>query len=476
MKQNTRPSFGASMFILGFLIVMMGISVLWLNIPVHMAMGISLAVAVVTLVIKGNSWDSIVDAIIYGGKLAISTVLILYVIGMVMGSWMAAGTVPMIIYWGLKVISPKAFLVTATLVCALTSLATGSSWSTGGTVGVALMAVGAGLGISPAMTAGAVVSGSYFGDKMSPLSDTTNLAPGVAEGDIFDHIKAMFYTTIPSLTIALILYAVLGNKYGNQALDAESITSTLEALKTTFNLNILVLIPPILVIAFAIKKVPALPSLFISAMVASLIAIILQGETITSITTIMDSGFSSSTGIAHIDKLLSRGGLQNMSWTVSLTMIVMAYGAILEKLKVLEVVLERFKSLTKTVGSLVASTVLTAIGINFATASQYMSIVITGRLFVPAYKEKDMLPQTLSRTLEDAGTMTSPLVPWNVCAVFFASTLGVSTLAYAPFAFLNWVTPLVAILFGFLGKFQWKTGDIPSSKTYRDEFSDEQSA
>lgn len=476
MKQSIRPSFGACMFILGFLIAMMGISVLWLNIPVHIAMSVSFAVAVATLVFKGSTWDSIADAILYGGKMAIMTVLILYTIGMVMGSWMAAGTVPMIIYWGLKLITPKAFLVTATLVCCATSLATGSSWSTGGTVGVALMVVGSGLGINPAMTAGAIVSGAYFGDKMSPLSDTTNLAPGIAEGDLFDHIKAMVYTTFPSLIIALVVYAVLGIKYGGQAFDSESINATLEALKATFNLNIFVVIPPILVLVFAIKKVPALPSLFISAIVASIIAIAVQGETITSITAIMDGGFSSDTGIASVDKLLSRGGLQNMSWTASLTMIVMAYGAVLEKLRVLEVVLDKFKSLTKTVGSLVASTVLTAIGVNIATASQYMSIVITGRLFLPAYKEKNMLPQTLSRTLEDAGTMTSPLIPWNVCAVFFAGTLGVSTIAYAPYAILNWVTPIVAMLFGYLGLFQWKTGDIQSNKTYKTDLSEEEAS
>jgi len=331
------------------------------------------------------------------------------------------------------------------------------------------MAVGAGLGVNPAMTAGAIVSGAYFGDKMSPLSDTTNLAPGVAEGDLFDHIKAMFYTTGPAYLISIAFYAFLGMKYAGSTLDASTINNTLDVLNQSFNLNLITLIPPILVIAFAIKKVPALPSLFISAMVASLIAILIQGETITTITGIMDGGYKSATGIADIDSLLSRGGLQNMSWTVSLTMIVLAYGAILEKLGVLEVVLNRFKSLTKTVGSLVCSTVLTGVGLNFATASQYMSIVITGRMYVSAYKEKDMLPQTLSRTLEDSATMTSPLVPWNVCAVFFAGALGVSTVAYAPYAILNWLTPMIAILFGFMGKFQWKTGDIASTKTYRVE-------
>lgn len=347
------------------------------------------------------------------------------------------------------------------------SISTGSSWSTGGTIGVALIAVGEGLGINPAITAGAIVSGAYFGDKMSPLSDTTNLSPAIAEGDLFDHIKSMLYTTIPSLIIALILYGIIGAKYSSDILDVSSINTTLEAIKQTFNLNFLVWIPPILVIILAIKKVPALISLLFSALIAAIIAIFVQGETISSITTIMDTGFVSNVGIASVDKLLSRGGLQNMAYTVTLTLIVMPYGAILEKTQVLSVLLEKFKVLTKSVGSLVTSTVLTAIGLNIVTSSQYMSLVLTGRMYLQAYKDKDMLPQTLSRTLEDSATMTSPLVPWNLCALFFTGALGVPTISYLPYAFLNWISPLVAIIFAWLGLFQWKTGAIYSNKTYR---------
>ena len=469
MEKTFKPTFGGALFILGFLIVSMGASVAWLNIPVHITMVISTGVAVAVLMYQGYKWEDVSESVAYGGKLAMMTAMILLIIGMVMGSWIASGTVPMIIYWGLKLISPSMFLVTTCLVCSITSLATGSSWSTGATVGVALMGVGAGLGINPGMTAGAIISGAYLGDKMSPLSDTTNLAPGIAEGDLFDHIKSMLYTTVPAYIISLLIYAVLGMKYTGQQLNTESINATILAIQNSFNLNPVVLIPPILVIILAIKKFPGLPLLLISALVAAVIAILFQGETVASIATIMDSGYASQIGIPAIDKLLSRGGLQNMSWTLTLTIIVMVYGALLEQSGVLEVIINRFKALTKTTGSLVCATVLSAIGINLATASQYMSIVITGRMYIGAYKEKDMLPQTLSRTLEDAGTMTSVLVPWNACGVFFAGTLGVATLAYAPYALLNWITPLVAILFGFMGKFQWKTGDIPSARTYSKE-------
>lgn len=331
---------------------------------------------------------------------------------------------------------------------------------------VALMAIGASLGVNPAMTAGAIVSGAYFGDKMSPLSDTTNLAPAMAEGDLFDHIKAMFYTTTPGYLIAAVAYLLLGLRYGSGAADMSVVSNTLAALDQAYNFNLLLWIPPILVILLAIKKVPALISLFISAVVAALIAIFVQGETVTSIMTIMDSGFVSDTGLPDIDRLLSRGGLASMNWTASLTMIIMPFGALLEDFSILEVLLNSLRRFTKSVGGLVTMVVLTCFGINLATASQYMSIVIPGRMYVAEFKKKNMLPQTLSRTLEDSGTLTSPLVPWNLCAVFMATTLGVSTMSYLPYAIFNWVVPIIAILYAQFGLFQWKTGQIKSNKTY----------
>lgn len=468
MEKKFRPTFGATILILGFLVISMGISVLWLDIPIHITMVFSAAFAVLVLIVQGCKWEDISDAIVYGGKLATPPILVLYVIGILMGAWLASGTVPMIIYWGLKLINPTIFLATSCVVCAITSFATGSSWSTAGTVGVALMGVGAGLGINPAMTAGAIVSGAYVGDKMSPLSDTTNMAPAVAEADLFDHIKSMMYTTLPAFAITLIIYVIMGLNYAGKAVDTSQINQILTSINSTFNLNLLTLIPPVIVVVLAIKKVPSLPTLIISIVAAILLAIFLQGETVTSIGVIMDSGFVSNTGIADIDKLLSRGGLQSMHWTASLGLIGIAYGGILEKLGVLEVFLEKLTSCIKSVGGLVTTTVLAVIGLNIVTASQYMAIVLGGRMFVSAYKEKDMLPQTLSRTLEDAGTLTSVLVPWNLCGVFFAGTLGVSTFSYLPFACLNWIVPMIAILYGVLNKFQWKTGEIPSTRTYRD--------
>lgn len=266
--------------------------------------------------------------------------------------------------------------------------------------------------------------------------------------------------------IALVAFFVLGMKHGGSA-DTETVSAILAALESQFHLNIITLIPPVLVIALAVMKKPALPTLLISGIVAAAIAIFMQGETLPSIANIMENGYVSETGFADIDSLLSRGGLFSMNYTSSLTIIVMVYGSLLEKLGVLEVVLEKLKVLTRTVGSLVCTTVVTAILVNLITASQYMSIVLPGRMFVSEYKKKDMLPQTLSRTLEDSGTVTSLLIPWNLCGSFASTTLGVSCIAYLPFSVFNWIVPIIAIIYGFTGKFQWKTGEIPSRKTYR---------
>lgn len=461
-----RPPFWVAATIVLSMIVFMSIAIFMLNQALHVAMMTCMGLSIALLVFVGCPWSKIEEAILHGGKLMIMTFLILYSIGALMGTWLASGTVPTIIYWGLKVINPNIFLVTACLACVVTALATGSSWSTIGTVGVALMGVGMGLGINPAMTAGAIVSGAAFGDKMSPLSDTTNVAPAVAEGDLFDHIKAMVYTTGPALLIALVAFFAMGMTASGTA-SSETVAQIITSLESIFKLGLIPLIPPVVVLILAVKKVPAFPTLLISTALAALIAMFYQGQTLVSIAGIMEGGFSSNTGFYEIDRLLSRGGMHGMNYTASLGVIVMTFGGILEKLGILEVCLEKMKGATKTVGMLVFSTVVTEILLNIITASQYMTLILGGRLFITEYKKKDLLPQTLSRTLEDSGTLTSLLVPWNLCGAFAAATLGVPVLTYLPFAVFNYVGPLVAIAFGFMGLFQWKTGDIKSVKTYR---------
>lgn len=465
-QYDFKPKTWVSFTILLILIAAMCCTIFITGQQLHITMLTCMGAAILLLVATGCSYKQIEDAILSSGNLTVPTLLILYTIGAVMGSWIASGTVPMIIYWGLKLINPSIFLVTACLACILTSMATGSSWSTAGTVGVALMGVGMGLGINPAMTAGAVVSGAAFGDKMSPMSDTTNVAPAVAGADLFDHIKAMCFTGGPAIVLALIGFGVLGVSHGGNA-DSETIANILTSLDSIFNLNIITLIPVVLVLVLALLKFPAMPTLLISALTAAAIAVLVQGQSIPEIMTIIENGFVSTTGNADIDTLLTRGGMFAMHYTASLTVIVMAFGGILEKCGVLDEILDKMKMLTRTVGTTVATTVVIEVLLNLVTASQYMTLVLGGKLMMPVYKEKDMLPQCLSRTLEDSGTVTSPLIPWNLCGAFISAALGVHCFAYLPFALFNWICPLVAIVWGFTGMFQWKTGQIASKKTYR---------
>jgi len=329
------------------------------------------------------------------------------------------------------------------------------------------MGVGAGLGINPAMTAGAVISGAYLGDKMSPMSDTTNLAPAVAEADLFDHIRSMMYTTGPAFILSLVIYGVLGLRYSADSVNSEMVAATLAAIEQNFNMNILLLLPAVVVIVLAIKKVSSIPTLLLSALAAVILAMIFQGQSLSSILGILDGGFSIDTGLAEFDKLMNRGGLQSMLWTAALGILGMLYGAIMERTGLLTAFLEKMNPLVKTTGGLITTVIVSCTVLLAATASQTLAIVVGGRMYITEFKKKDLLPQTLSRTLEDSGTIISPLVPWSLCGAYMAGTLGVSTVSYVPYAFFCWFCPIIAIIYGFTGKFLWKTGEIPSKRTYR---------
>lgn len=468
-EQKTKDMpFGWALFCLAFLLCSMVASVLWLNIPVHVNLLISIAVTLGVAWLNGKPWKELSAAIEYGGKILVTPTIIMMLIGCLIASWIASGTVPMIIYWGLKLINPSFFLMTACLICAICAVSIGSSWSTVGTVGIALIGIGAGLGIDPAMTAGAIISGSYLGDKMSPMSDTTNLAPAVAEADLFDHIKSMMYTTLPAFVISMVIYAVLGMRYSADGVNSQQVAATLAAIEQNFNMNPLLLLPPVIVIVMAVLKCPSIPTLLISTLAASLLAMVFQGQSLAAMTTILDSGFSIESGFADFDKLMNRGGLQSMLWTAALGMLGMLYGAIMEKTGLLTSVLEHMKPLVKNVGTLITTVVVSSTILLAATASQTLAIVVGGRMYVGEFKKKDLLPQVLSRTLEDSGTIISPLIPWSLCGVYMAGTLGVPTLSYLPYAFLCWLCPIIAIIYGFTGKFVWKTGEHPSQRTYRE--------
>lgn len=467
-NKEMKMPFGWAAFCIGFLLVSMVLSVAWLDIPVHINLLISIAVTLgVAYLNNGHQWKPLADAIDYGGKICIQPTIIMMLVGCVIGSWIAAGTVPMIIYWGLKIISPSVFLVTACLIAAIVAISIGSSWSAAGTIGIALMGIGMGLNVNPGMTAGAVISGAYLGDKMSPMSDTTNLAPAVAEADLIDHIKSMMYTTGPAFLIALVIYALLGINHTAANVDSAMVDATLTAIEENFNMNILLLLPAVVVIVMAMLKCPSIPTLLMSILTAVILAMAFQGQSYSAITGILDSGFSIDSGLAEFDKLMNRGGLQSMLWTASLGILGMLYGAIMEKTGLLPALLEKMKPLVKSTGGLITTVIVTCTLLLAATASQTLTIVVGGRMYVSEFKKKDLLPQTLSRTLEDSGTIISPLIPWSLCGAYMAGTLGVSTMEYLPYAFFCWLCPIIAIIYGFTGKFLWKTGEKPSVKTYR---------
>lgn len=467
-NNGKKPGLVGVLIVLIFLIVAMTVQIFvlkqdWVT---HITMIIATLVAAIVALLNGFKWKDIEEGILYGCNIAMLPMLILMMVGVLIATWIPSGTIPSLIYYGLKILSPSVFLFSVCFICCICSLATGSSWTTGATFGVAFMGIGFGLGIPPAMTAGAVVSGSIFGDKMSPLSDSTNLAAGVAEADLFDHIKSMLYSTGPAIVISLIIYLLIGLKFKTSAIDGSQINIILEGLKSNYYISAIAFIPPIIVVVLAIKKVNGLAVMVIASIVGALFAMISQGYGLGEMLNFMNYGFTSATGISEIDALLSRGGLQSMMWTVSLGFIALSFGGLLEKTRMLEVLLDQIKGLVKSAGGLVTTHVISSVVVNIFSASQYMAIIIPGRMLVPSYKSKKLLPQVCSRVCEDSATVTSPLIPWGVCGVFFTGALGVATVDYLPYVYLAFLAPIISIIYGWTGKFMFKEGEIKSVKTY----------
>ncbi|WXR62940.1 Na+/H+ antiporter NhaC [Peptostreptococcaceae bacterium AGR-M142] len=433
------------------LIVILAVSLIKFEASPHIPIVAGAVIAALIAIRLGYTWKELEDGMIKTITMAMQAIIILMIIGMLIGSWILSGTVPIMIYYGLKVLSPSIFLVATCIICAVVSLATGSSWSTAGTVGIALLGVGQGLGIPVEMVAGAIISGAYFGDKMSPLSDTTNLAPAMAGATLFDHIRHMIYTTGPALLIALVLYGFLGMKYAGQELDTQSINSILTTLSSNFNLNPILLLPPIAVIAMVILKVPAVPGLIAGTGLGGLFAFMFQKASLKSIIDVMHYGYSIESGNEIVDGLLSRGGMDSMMWTVSLIICALCLGGILETTGMLEVIAESLLTFAHGTGSLVLITLFTSIFVNIVTGEQYLSIVIPGRMYKDAYKKRGLAPKNLSRCLEDSGTLTSPLIPWNTCGAYMHATLGVHPFEYIFYAYLNLLNPLVSLFYGITG-------------------------
>ena len=431
----------------------------------QLALLLSAAFATTMGLKSGTSWKSILKGVSNSIASTTPAIIILLLIGSLAGTWLISGIVPTMIYYGLKILNPKIFLVAAAIISAIVSLASGSSWSTIATVGIALLGIGNAMDISNGLTAGAIISGAYFGDKISPLSDTTNLSPAMAGTDLFTHIKYMMYTTIPSFVISLLIFLFIGLSMDNTQ-NSDDITNLLIAIESSFNISPWLFFVPVIVLLLIMKKVPALPALFGGTILGGIFAIIFQPHLIielsgidsnffqasyVSIINAMGSETSINTSNEMINDLLSTGGMYGMLNTIWLIICAMCFGGVMEASGALKKISQSIMQYAESTGSVIATTACTCLFFNVTASDQYLSIVVPGRMYADTFKDKGLAPENLSRTLEDSGTVTSVLVPWNTCGATQSAVLGVATMTYLPFCFFNIISPLMTILYGYLG-------------------------
>ncbi|MDC7244627.1 MAG: Na+/H+ antiporter NhaC [Sphaerochaetaceae bacterium] len=442
--------------------ILLGIGYGVFGLSTHGLLVIAAFVAAIIAHRVGYNWDQMFEGIKEKISSSLTSIFVMIAVGAVIGSWIVAGTIPMLIYYGVKIISPKFLLVTAFLVTALVATFTGTSFGSAGTIGVAIMGIAAALGISLPAAAGAVIAGAVFGDKLSPFSDTTILAPTAAGSQLYDHIKHMLYTTVPASLLGIIIYLIVGFTTPTSSITSpEKVQLLLSQLSTLFNWNILLLLPPVIIFYGAFRKKPTVPYMLLSSVVAGILGMIFQKFSLKSaftgiikgfnVSLIPESSLPSGDIIKEISTLLNRGGMMGMMNTVLLIICALSFAGILSKYGAMEVILNSLKNKIKTVGQLVSSTVFATILMALATGSSYMAILIPGELFKDMYKEKGLAAKNLSRTLEDSGTCVVPIVPWSIAGTFMAGTLGVPTLSYLPWAVMCYTGFLFAILFGFTG-------------------------
>lgn len=384
-------------------------------------------------------------------KVVVPTMALLMAIGVMIGTWLQSGTIPTIIVYGLKGINPKYLLPLTLLFCAVLSLVTGTSYGSVGSAGVAMMAIGNAMGIHPGMVAGAVICGSMFGDKLSPLSDTTNLAPAVAGAKLGDHIKAMLWTTIPPFLLSLVLFYVLGISQSGQLSTATDIATYIDALNGEFQIGLVTLIPAVFLIVMLLLKVNAIVALGLSGAVAGVIAMVCQNATLQSVIKVAYNGYTSQIDLAVLKTILNRGGMGSMLQYVAIITFAVGMGGMLDCLGVLECILNFFVKGIKTDGTLILTTMLVGYVTSIMSCSSPMSHVLTGRLMAPIFKKRKVAPEILSRCIEDSGTLAGPMIPWHGYCIYMSGTLGVAWAAFFPYLFLLYLTPLFSLLYGFTG-------------------------
>jgi len=448
-REKRDPYFWEALVSIVGLILFISLAILRYETDAHVPILLGAFVAALVGLRAGYSYKEIETGMLNGISNSLQAIVILGVVGILIGVWILSGVVPTLLFYGLKILHPSIFLPATVIICSITSLATGSSWGTSGTIGIALIGIGQGLGFPLPVVAGAVLSGAYFGDKMSPLSDTTNMTPAMVGTDLYTHIKHMTYTTGVSYTLTLVIEFALGFFYGGGKVNLENINQILTGIESQFSVNPLLLIPPVIILVLAFKKIPAVPGIVIGIMAAGILGIIVQKNNLGSILSAAYGGYTSNSGIEAVDNLLTKGGFSSMMYTISLVICAMMYGGIMEKTNQLRVVVSVILKKAQSTGSLITATILTAIGCNMILCDQYMSIVMTSKMYAQSYKDKGLHAKNLSRAIEDSATVTANLVPWNSGGAYQAATLGVPTILYLPFNFFCWITPIVSILYGW---------------------------
>jgi Na+:H+ antiporter, NhaC family len=399
----------------------------------------------------GYPWAELQEGIVEAIRKAMPAILIMLCVGLLIASWIASGTIPMIMYYGLKLISPTLFLPTACLVCTITALATGTSWGTVGTLGVAFIGIASAQGIPPGPAAGAIVAGAYMGDKLSPFSDIPNLAPAASGSNLFDNIRHMLYSAVPAWLLGLGIYLVVGLGYGSSTLQSSTVGAAMETLRSHFHFSVWLLLPLVVVFVFAFAQKPVIPGMLLSVLVAGVLAVVVQGASVLDLAAALNSGYKPETGVLEVDRLLARGGLLSMSETQLIAFAAFAFGGIMQRTGLLNTLLERMGGLTRHVWSLVLTTVAASVLTAMITCSSYLAMIIPGELLAPLFKAKGLAAKNLARIITEAGGIIVPLIPWSMAGVYVTGTLGVPVTAYMGWAFMNYLSVLVLIVFGFTG-------------------------
>ncbi|WP_163138285.1 malate-H+/Na+-lactate antiporter MleN [Bacillus subtilis] len=457
MKDVRLPTLFEIIIVLGVFLALVLSFTVFLDLPIQLALFVSWFIAMLLGIRLGYSYKDLQNAIVHGISNGLEAVLILVSVGALIGTWIAGGVVPTLIYYGLEFIHPSIFLLATLIICSIMSVATGTSWGTVGTAGIAMIAIGEGLGIPLPLVAGAILSGAYFGDKLSPLSDSTVLASSLSKVDVLAHVRAMLYLSIPAYVITAILFTVVGFMYGGKNIDLDKVEFLKSSLQNTFDIHIWMLIPAVLVIVLLAMKKPSMPVIVIGALLGAIWAVVFQGMDIAHAIATAYNGFSIKTNVEFLNGLLNRGGIVGMLDSLVVIIFGLGFGGLLEKLGVLKVIVSTFEKKLTSAGNVTLSTLIVAFLANIFGCAMYVSLILTPKIMEDSYDRLHLDRRVLSRNSEVGGTLTSGMVPWSDNGIYMAGILGVSTFSYLPFMWLSFVAIGLAIIYGYTGKFIWYT-------------------